>query len=216
MTIGNAGILHRDERSWWMTGPNSLKQLRAWKQCVQQCYTAGSQKPPVMITIADGNISMAFEGNQRVCKISWAKGIFSETNADESMIIEPTLEDEVTEEREDQHERLLQENCPVTGFRIWEGRQGEVELVYFRLKKLLEWEQLALLTGASDAEVQADDDAETTHRPEGRTDMRGIESHVVRKIVMEQEPWQDEESTVAWERYMQTEGLCDSKEKPLG
>jgi hypothetical protein len=53
--------------------------------------------------------------------------------------------------------------------------------------------------------------------------LRGIESHVVRKIVMEQEPGQDEESTVSWERYMQTEGLCqhihcqfcDSKEKTL-
>jgi hypothetical protein len=65
MTIGNAGIQHRDECSWWTIGPNSLKQLRAWKECVQQCYTAGSQKPPVMITIADCNISMVFEGSQR-------------------------------------------------------------------------------------------------------------------------------------------------------
>jgi hypothetical protein len=53
--------------------------------------------------------------------------------------------------------------------------------------------------------------------------MRDIEPQVVRKIVMEQESWQDEESTVAWERYIQAEGLCqhihcqfcDSTEKPL-
>ena len=63
-----------------------------------------------------------------------AKGIFSEINADESMMIEPTLKGEVTEEREGQHEGLLQGNCLVTGFRIWNGRQGEVELVYFRVK----------------------------------------------------------------------------------
>ena len=63
-----------------------------------------------MIKIADGNISMAFEGNQRVCKISLAKGIFSETNANESMMSEPTSEDEVTEEREEQHEGRLQGN----------------------------------------------------------------------------------------------------------
>jgi hypothetical protein len=30
----------------------------------------------------------------------------------------------------------------------------------------------------------------------------------MRKIIMSQGPWYDEESTVAWERYMQTEGLC--------
>jgi hypothetical protein len=66
MTIGNAGIQHRDERRWWMTGPNSLKQLREWKQCVQQCYMTGYQKPPVLITITDGSINMVFEGNQRV------------------------------------------------------------------------------------------------------------------------------------------------------
>jgi hypothetical protein len=50
----------------------------------------------------------------------------------------PTLEGEVTEECEEQHEGRLQGNCPVTGFRIWDGRQGEVELVHFRVKKLLE------------------------------------------------------------------------------
>jgi hypothetical protein len=68
------------------------------------------------------------------------------------------------------------------------------------VKKFLEWEQLALLTGASDEEVRADDDEEPSYRPEDKTDMRGIESHVVRKIVMEQKPWQDEESTVREDR----------------
>jgi hypothetical protein len=43
-------------------------------------------------------------------KISLAKGIFSETNANESMMSEPTSEDEVTEEREEQHEGRLQGN----------------------------------------------------------------------------------------------------------
>ena len=37
------------------------------------------------------------------------------------------------------------------------------------MKKLLEWEQLALLAGASDEEVQADYEEETTYRPEDRT-----------------------------------------------
>jgi hypothetical protein len=147
-------------------------------------------------------------------------GTFSETKVDESIISESVLESKEIDECEDQHEGRLQENCPVTGFRIWDGRQGEVELVYLKVKKLLEWEQLALLTGTSDAEIQADDAAETTHRPGDRTNPRGI---VLRKIVMEQEPWQGEESTTAWERYMQTEELCqhihcqfcDSKENPL-
>ena len=129
----------------------------------------GYQKPPVLIMITDCNINMVFEGNQRVCKISLDHGTFSETKANESSISESALKSKEIDECEDQHEGQLQENCPVTGFRIWDGRQGEVELVYLRVNKLLEWEQLALLTGSSDAEIQTDYAAETTHLPGDRT-----------------------------------------------
>jgi hypothetical protein len=86
------------------------------------------------------------------------------------------------------------------------------------VQKLLEWEKLALLARKPSEELQTHYDARTRHRTADKTDMRDIVSQVV-----EQESWQDEESTVAWERYMQAEGLCkhvhcqfcDSTEKLL-
>ena len=86
------------------------------------------------------------------------------------------------------------------------------------MQKLLEWKKLALLARKPSEELQTHYDARTRHRTADETDMRDIVSQVV-----EQESWQDEESTVAWERYMQAEGLCqhvhcqfcDSTEKPL-
>jgi hypothetical protein len=86
------------------------------------------------------------------------------------------------------------------------------------VQKLLEWEKLALLARKPSEELQTHYDARTRHRTADKTDMRDIVSQVV-----EQESWQDEESTAAWERYMQAEGLCqhvhcqfcDSTEKLL-
>jgi hypothetical protein len=61
MTIGNAGIQHRNERSWWMTGSNSLKQTRTWQQYVHNCSMADNLRSPVMIEFAGNEISMGFE-----------------------------------------------------------------------------------------------------------------------------------------------------------
>ena len=87
-----------------------------------------------------------------------------------------------------------------------------------KLLEYIEWEKLALLARKPSEELQTHYNARTRHRTADKTDMRDIVSQVV-----EQESWQDEESTVAWERYMQAEGLCqhvhcqfcDSTEKLL-
>jgi hypothetical protein len=87
-----------------------------------------------------------------VCKISLTQGVFSETGAGESINVEPTVWDEATEEREENHEERFQGDCPIAGYCIWDGGQGESDIVYIKVQKLLEWEKLALLAqrGTSD------------------------------------------------------------------
>ena len=71
--------------------------------------------------------------------------------------------------------------------------------MYAQVKELLHWEELARITKSL------------------------ITNLTSRKIIMDQGAWSDEEQTIAWERYMQTEGLsqhvscqhCKGMEKPI-
>jgi hypothetical protein len=110
------------------------------------------------------------------------------------------------------HEGATQENkdqetWPFTECKTWHYSSGTLGVVYVQVKRILDWETLALLTQDSKDEQQ-----------------RGSPpNEVTLKVIMSQGPWCDDEVTMAWERYMQTEGLsqhvccqhCDSKEKPI-
>ena len=71
--------------------------------------------------------------------------------------------------------------------------------MYVQVKELLHWEELARITRSLDT------------------------GSVSRKIIMNQGAWSEEEQTMAWERYMQTEGLsqhvscqhCQGQEKQI-
>ena len=88
---------------------------------------------------------------------------------------------------------------PFSNSNVWHGPSGTLEVVYAQVKELLHWEELARITRSLDT------------------------GSVSRKIIMNQGAWSDEEQTMAWERYMQTEGLsqhvscqhCQGQEKPI-
>jgi hypothetical protein len=109
--------------------------------------------------------------------------------------------------------------------------------MYVKVKRLLEWEELALLAQASADEQQEKGDADMQDTDKRHTGMdldahkqsvsEGSRKHpnqaLMQKMIMDQGPWYVEELTVARERYMQTEGLCqhiccqhcESMEKPI-
>ena len=77
-----------------------------------------------------------------------------------------------------------------------------MQIIAARTRNLLEWKELA--------EISRDFETETNSR-------------MLRKVILETGPWCGPELTVAWEQYMQTEGLsphvhcqyCESETKPL-
>ena len=110
--------------------------------------------------------------------------------------------------------------------------------MYVKVKRLLEWEELAQASGDEQQEKGDADMQDTDERHLGSRAGMDLDAHkqsvsegsrkypnqaLMQKMIMDQGPWYDEELTVAWERYMQTEGLCqhiccqhcESMEKPL-
>jgi hypothetical protein len=150
---------------------------------------------------------------------------------------EPTPRAETKQVAEEKHGGQCQNACPVTGYRIWESSRGDLEGMYAQVKRLLEWEALALIAQDSGVGSQEGNDVDmkdveeqTTWTDSAAQKSSTIEEHwdqrnsrMMRKIIMGQGPWYDEESTVTWKRYMQTEGLCQhiccqycqSTEKPI-
>ena len=123
--------------------------------------------------------------------------------------------------------------CPFTEYKIWHGPPGTFEVVYVQVKQLLDWKALELITQDSrmgsiygnaggEQEVQTNEHAQTPEDPPQNERQRGpLHRKVTQKVIMGQGPWCDEEMTIAWERYMQTEGLsqhvccqyCDSNKR---
>jgi hypothetical protein len=103
------------------------------------------------------------------------------------------------------------------------------------VKRPLDWEALALITqdsggGSINSDTAGEPGVQMTEcnqTPQGlppRERPRGtMPSTTTKKVILGQGPWCDEELTMAWERYLQTEGLsqhvccqhCDSTEKPI-
>jgi hypothetical protein len=212
MTIGNAGSQHRGECSWWAQGPGCLEQIQEWQQWVQHCHLSSDSEVSECVTFADGKISVRIEGGQQLKKGQ-----------------------QLPQHAEEKPEDRSRKACPFTECKTWHGLPGVLEVVYFQVKRLLDWEALALITQVSgrgsingntagEQEVQTTKHAQTLKGLQQKERQRGtLPSTVTQKVILGQGPWCDEESTMAWERYMQTEGRsqhvccqhCDSTEKPI-
>jgi hypothetical protein len=123
MTIGNAGIQHRGECSWWAQGPGCLDQIQEWQQWVQHCHSSSDSEPSECIQFADGKLSIRVEGKQKLFSVAMHNGNLSETQLDESSRVEPK-----TQERP-QHAQATSEDkprttCPFTESKTWHGLPG--------------------------------------------------------------------------------------------
>jgi hypothetical protein len=207
MIIGNTGSQHRGECSWWAQGPRCLEQIQEWAQWVQHCHVSSDNEVSECVTFADGILCVKVEGVQQLLKMAMDNGNILIPETDEPSKVEPRVQVEPSRQAEERSEDRVRKACPFTECRILHGPPGTLEVVYAQVKRLLDWEALPLIT----------------------QDLRmsPINGNAVgelnQKVIMDQGPWCDEESTMAWERYMQTEGLsqhvccqhCDSTEKPM-
>jgi len=204
MTIGNTGSQHREERSWWAQGPTCLEQLQEWKQWIQHCQSKGYTHAPSCITITNGVLSLKSGGGQRMFTMDMDTGNFLEPRSDEIVPTQPRARDDIIYHEGASQVNKVQETWPFTKGNIWHDPSGTV--MYVQVQRILDWETLALLTQVSKEQQRGSSPNEVTF-----------------KIIMSQGPWGDEEVTMAWERYLQTEGLsqhvccqhCDSQEKPF-
>jgi hypothetical protein len=145
MTIGNAGSQHRGECSWWAQGPGCLDQIQEWQQWVQHCHSSSDSETFECITFADGKLSVRVEGGQQLSSIAMHNGNLSETQLDESSRVEPKAQKRPQHVQE-KPEGNPRKACPFTEFQTWHGLPGVLEVVYFQVKRPLDWEALALIT----------------------------------------------------------------------
>jgi hypothetical protein len=154
MTIGNTGSQHREERSWWAQGPTCLEQLQEWKQWVQYCQAEGHSQAPTCITIANGVLSLKAGGGQRLFKKDMDTGNFLEPTSDELDQMQPRARDAMLHHEGATQENKDQETWPFTECKTWHDSSGTLGVVYVQVKRILDWETLALLTQDSKDEQQ--------------------------------------------------------------
>jgi hypothetical protein len=234
MTIGNAGSQHRGECSWWAQGPGCLEQIQEWQQWVEHCHFSSDSEASECITLADGKLSVRVEGGHQLLTMAMDNGNFVETKLDESFRVEPKAQ-ERPQHVQEKPEGNPRKACPFKEFKTWHGLPGILEVVYVQVKRPLDWEALALITqdpgrGSINANTAGEPGVQTTdytQNPQGLPPKERppgtMPSIATKKVILGQGPWCDEELTMAWERYMQKEGLsqhvccqhCDSTEKPI-
>jgi hypothetical protein len=151
------------------------------------------------VTFTDGMICVEIKGGQRLLKIAMDNGNLVDTRLTEPSRMEPIAETEFSRQGDERVERRIQKAYPFAEGKTWHGPQDAIEVVNAQVKGLLDWETLAHIT-------------------------KSLSIHSTnRRVIMDQGAWCDEELTMAWERYMQTEGLsqhvscqhCNGTEKPL-
>jgi hypothetical protein len=199
MTIGNEGSQHCGECSWWAQGPRCLQRIQEWERWMQKCHLSSIDEVGECVIFADGMICVKVEGAQRLLKIAMDNGSMVDTKINEPSRVEPIDQAESSRPDVEGSGNRIQKTHPFEKCKIWHGPPGTIEVVYAQVKRLLDWEALVLIT-------------------------RDLKMHsTTRKVIMNQGTWCDEELTMAWERYMQTEGLCQhvncqhcySMEKPI-
>jgi hypothetical protein len=132
-------------------------------------------------------------------KIAMDNGDWVDIKINESSRREPIAETEASRQGDKSLDKKIQKPYPFSKGKVCHGLPGTLEVVYVQVKGLLDWEALALITKSLNTSLTS------------------------RRIIMDQGAWSDEEQTMAWERYMQTEGLsqhvscqhCKGMEKPM-
>jgi len=136
------------------------------------------------VSFADGMICVEIKGEQQKLKIAMDNGerVPVETNTNEPSRREPIAETEGSRQGNESLDMKTKKMYPFSKSKVWHGLPGNLEVVYAQVKELLHWEELARITKSLNTNLTS------------------------RKIIMDQGAWSDEEQTIAWERYMQTEG----------
>jgi hypothetical protein len=199
MTIGKAGSQHCGECSWWAYGPRCHERIQEWEQWIQHCHSSNIDVELERVTFTDGMICVDLEGEQRLLQIAMDNGDLVVIGLAESSSMEPVTETGFSRPGDERLEKKTQKTYPFAKTKTWQGSHDAIEVVYAQVEGLLDWEALARITKNSNIHSTS------------------------RRVIMDQGAWCDEELTMAWERYMQTEGLsqhvscqhCNSTKKPL-
>jgi hypothetical protein len=149
-----------------------------------ECHSSNIDEDFECVTFTDGTICVEIQGEQRLLKIAMDNGNLVDTRLTESSKMEPTAETEFSPQGDERLEKRVQKPYPFAKGKTRHGPQDAIEVVYAQVNGLLDWEALARITQSLSIC--------STHR----------------RVIMDQGAWCDEELTMAWERYMQTEGLA--------
>ena len=203
MELGNAGACHRQERSWWAQGPGCMQEAERWRQCIQTCHDEPQAQMPATAHITDSEIRLHLKD----CRQLFCINIDTATVTVESQACSPPApaHEHATPPAINNIQRKtgnFSNDCPALSFVTWQTSNNDMEVIAVRTKSLLEWEELANIS---------------------RTYETAAESRMLLKVIVEAGPWCGPELTVAWEQYMQTEGLsphvhcqhCASNTKPM-
>ena len=199
MTIGNGGSRHREERSWWAQGPGCADRIGEWECWIQQDHSSAIEKMLEGVTFKNGRISVKIDDAQPPFQISMQDGRGASDHTVESSPVKPLAHVNSARHEKENLETTIRKTYPSAGSEIWHGPPGAIKVMYDQVHKPLDWEALAV----------------TTKEPE--FDPNSL------RVIMKQGAWSEQEKTIAWESYMQTEGLsqqvscqhCDCRKKPI-
>ena len=85
----------------------------------------------------------------RLFKLDVGTGNFLEPTSDELVQTKPRAQDETLHHEGATQENKVQETWPFTECKTWHDSSGTLGVVYEQVKRLLDWETLALLTQGS-------------------------------------------------------------------
>ena len=168
------------------------------KKC-HSCHSFNIDEEFDCVTLADGMICVEIKGEPRLLKIDIDNGNRVDTKMTEPSRREPIAETELSRQGDKRVDKKILKPYTFSTCKVWHGLPGTLEVVYAQVKGLLDWEALAIT-------------------------IKSLSVHSTsRRVIMDQGAWCDEEQTIAWERYIQTEGLsqhvgcqhCNGKEKPI-
>jgi hypothetical protein len=199
MTIGNGGSHHREERSWWAQGPGCFERISEWERWIQQDHSSTIEGMLESVTSKNGKICVKVNDAQSSFQIRIQDGRMTSGDTGKSSQVQPLAHANPGQHAKENLETTVRKTYPSTRSEIWHGPPGAIRVMYAQVQKPLEWEALATIT------------------KEPEFDPNSL------RVVMKQGIWSEKEKTIAWESYMQTEGLsqqvscqhCDCRKKPI-
>ena len=183
MTIGNGGSHHRAERSWWAQGPRSLEQIGEWERWIQQDHSLTIEKMLKGVTFEEGKICVRVDEAQSPFQICMQHGQVTGGDTGKPSQAQPLAHVNPGQPATENLGTTVRKAYPSTSSEIWHGPPGAIRVMYAQVQKPLEWEALAIIT------------------KEPEFDPNSL------RVVMKQGIWSEKEKMIAWESYMQTEGL---------